>query len=93
MENPLGWSQNRTRSRAGDEQVLAQAVLLREKSSLVRERDKARLKEAHVRLFAEDVELLEKIAAKNGTHWQIELRVLLRRALRGEPLSITIIKE
>lgn len=71
--------------------VVALPVLSREIISLVRKRPQ--LKEAHVRLFAEDVETLEKIAVKNGTHWQIELRVLLRRTLRGEPVGITIIKE
>lgn len=52
-----------------------------------------KLYEVHVRLFSEDVVELKRIAAHNGSHWNIELRQLVRRALRGERREITIISE
>lgn len=35
-----------------------------------------------VRLFEADVKTLHNVAEKRGTSWQIELRLLVRRALR-----------
>lgn len=52
-----------------------------------------RLVEVHTRLFPEDVAELKKIALKNGIAWGIELRMLVRRALRGERREVTIIAE
>ncbi len=39
-------------------------------------------KACSVRLFKVDIATLERLADKNGTTWQIELRLLVRRALR-----------
>lgn len=53
----------------------------------------AGLKEAHVRLFSDDIELLKKLAAAHGFSWQIELRLLVRRALKGQQREMIILKE
>jgi hypothetical protein len=71
---------------------LAFGSLVREKVSLVRDKS-SRLEEAHVRLFADSVLELKKLAAEKGTHWQIELRQLVRQALRGERREITIVRD
>lgn len=47
------------------------------------------VEDVHARLFKNDIELLKQVAKKNGTPWHLELRLLVRRALR----SINIIKE
>jgi len=41
------------------------------------------LQEVHARLFKEDVETLKQVAAQHGLPWQTELRLLVRRALKG----------
>jgi predicted DNA binding CopG/RHH family protein len=41
------------------------------------------LVEVHARFFAEDVEMVKRVAAEKGLPWQIELRLTLRRALKG----------
>lgn len=52
-----------------------------------------KLVEAHCRLFADDVEALKRIAISNGTRWHIELRLLVRRALRGERREVIVLKD
>lgn len=47
----------------------------------------------HARLFVEDIARLKKIAEQHGLPWQIELRLLVHRALRGEQRDIVVIKE
>jgi len=49
--------------------------------------------EAHVRLFAADIEQLKKIAAERGSRWQFELRLLVKRALAGERREVVVLKE
>lgn len=52
-----------------------------------------KLVDAHVRLFGSDVAELKRQAREKGSHWQIELRQLVRAALRGERREITVVKE
>ena len=42
----------------------------------------------YTRLFVEDVERLKKIAETKGYPWQIELRLLVRRALKEHEVGI-----
>lgn len=49
--------------------------------------------DVHARLFPEDVDLLKQIAEKSRLSWQIELRMLIHRALRGEKREIVILEE
>lgn len=53
----------------------------------------SRLIAVHVRLFREDVKALKDRASKNALPWNIELRQLVRRALKGETREFHIIKE
>lgn len=54
---------------------------------------RAKLTEVHVRLYSEDVRALKKSAAEKGLPWNIELRQLVRLALRGERREITIVRD
>lgn len=47
----------------------------------------------HVRLFAADVATIKKIASQSGNPYQLELRQLVRRALKGELREVLILKE
>lgn len=51
------------------------------------------LVDVHARLFPDDVELLKKIAAESRLSWQIELRQLVHRALKGEKREVVVIQE
>jgi hypothetical protein len=51
------------------------------------------LTRVNTRLFAADVSQLKKIAEKNGGEWQVELRQLVRRALKGERREIAVLSE
>lgn len=51
------------------------------------------LVEVHTRLFADDVEELKRRAAQGGLPWQIEVRLTIRRALRGERRDVLVLKE
>lgn len=51
------------------------------------------LVEVHARLFAGDVETLQGMANANGVTLQIELRQLVRRALKGERREVLVLKE
>lgn len=51
------------------------------------------LYDTHVKLFRDDVAQLKKLAAENRSKWQVELRQLVHRALRGERREITVVKE
>lgn len=51
------------------------------------------LKPVNARLFEKDVRLIKRIAAQKGLPWQVELRLLVRRSLRGETREITVLKE
>ncbi len=55
--------------------------------------DKNAVMEVHARLFVADVKDLKKIADKTGISWQIELRQLVRRALRGETRDVIVFKD
>lgn len=46
-----------------------------------------------VRLFSSDVEQIKAIAFERGVPWQIELRMLIRRSLKGERREVVILKE
>lgn len=52
-----------------------------------------RLVEVHARLFDEDIAMIKRIAAVSGLPWQTELRLLLRRSLRGEVREVLMLKE
>ena len=52
-----------------------------------------KLKQVNVRLFEKDVRTIQQIAAKQGLPWQIELRLLVRRALAGEVRPVMVLKE
>lgn len=88
-ESPRGRSQ-RSGASPGSNIALAISALRRVLCSPVRE---AKLVDAHVRLFADDVASLKKSAREKGYNWQIELRQLVRSALRGEQRSIGIVRE
>lgn len=45
------------------------------------------------RLFATDVAEIKRIAADRGIPWQIELRLLIRRAIRGAAREVVLVKE
>jgi hypothetical protein len=53
----------------------------------------AKLIEVHARLFPEDVRELKRIAKERGISWQIELRLLVRRALRGDHREVIVLKD
>ena len=47
----------------------------------------------HVRLWADDLKLLKKLAAERRMPYQVELRQLVRRALRDEKREVLILTE
>lgn len=47
----------------------------------------------HTRFFAEDVATLKRMAEASGLPWQIELRQLVRRALRGEKRDVMVLRD
>lgn len=55
--------------------------------------DPNELLEVHTRLFFRDVEAIKRIAVERGVAWQIELRLLVRRALKGEIREVVMLKE
>lgn len=46
------------------------------------------LQPVHTRLFAVDIAELKDLAAVRGIAWQIELRLLVRRALKEQRIAI-----
>ena len=54
---------------------------------------KPKLVEIHARLFHSDVAMLKKIAAKRGLPWHLELRLLVRRALKGDQREVVVINK
>jgi predicted DNA binding CopG/RHH family protein len=52
-----------------------------------------KLKEVHTRLFERNVSQVKKIAASKGIPWQVELRLLVDRALKGEKQDFIVVKE
>ena len=52
-----------------------------------------KITEVHARLFEADVRELKRIATQRGTPWQIELRLLVRRALKGDHREVLMLKE
>lgn len=51
----------------------------------------ARVLQVHARLFSEDIDDLKKIAEARGTPWQLELRLLVHRALKGVKQGVQIL--
>jgi hypothetical protein len=47
----------------------------------------------HTRFFASDVAEVQRIAAEKGLPWQIELRLVVRRALKGERREVVVLRE
>lgn len=54
---------------------------------------KNKLVVVNTRLFADDVQQLRRIAAERGIPYQTELRLLVRRALRGERREVLMLKD
>lgn len=54
---------------------------------------KNKLEVVTTRLFARDVAELREIAETKGLAWQIELRLLVRRALAGDRREVLIVKD
>ena len=52
-----------------------------------------KLQAVYTRLFADDIAEIKRIAAETALPWQIELRQLVRRALRGERREVIILKD
>jgi hypothetical protein len=52
-----------------------------------------KLVEVHARLFPDDVAELKRLAGISGLTYQIELRLLVRRALRGERREVVVLKD
>lgn len=51
------------------------------------------LVDLHIRLFAEDVAALKLRATERGVPWHVELRLLVRDALRGTRREVVVLKE
>ena len=51
------------------------------------------LAEVHTRLFKDDVAQLKRIAAASRLKWQVELRLLVHRALANERREVLVLKE
>ncbi len=47
----------------------------------------------HARLFSDDVAQLKRLAAERGIPWHVELRLLVRRALKGEHREVLVLKD
>lgn len=60
------------------------AKTVRRKEASVPEKRRGALVVAYTRLFKDDVDTLKKIADDRGTKWTTELRLLVRRALKGQ---------
>lgn len=52
-----------------------------------------KLRDVHVKLFPDDVAELIRISQARRSKWQVELRQLVHRALKGERREIAILKE
>jgi hypothetical protein len=52
-----------------------------------------KLRDVHTKLFSDDVAELQRIASAQRSKWQVELRQLVHRALKGERREITVLKE
>lgn len=48
---------------------------------------------AHVRIQRQDMLALQKMAKVSGVTWQMELRMLVHRALRGERREVMVLKD
>lgn len=55
--------------------------------------NRPKLTPVNTRLFADDVKAIKEIAAEQGLPWQVELRLLVRRALKGEKREVVLLKE
>lgn len=51
------------------------------------------LVEIHTRLFQEDLVKLKQIAGESRLKWQVELRMLVHRALKNERREVLVLKE
>ncbi len=51
------------------------------------------LVKVHTHLFKGDVAHVKRAAAQQSRKWQVELRHILRRAIRGEQREVLVIKE
>lgn len=56
-------------------------------------KDPDRLRAIHIRLFEGDVLEVKRIAKERGLPYQIELRMLVRRALKGDRREVVVMKE
>lgn len=52
----------------------------------------ATLKKATVRLYADDIRFLQSLAREKRSKWQIELRQLVHKALKGQKLVGELIR-
>lgn len=51
------------------------------------------ISDVHVRLFDADIATLKARAEQTGIPWSVELRVLVKRALKGESKDFFLVKE
>lgn len=58
-----------------------------------RQKPPSKLVDVHAKLFEEDVAQLKQLADAKGSKYLIELRQLVRRALRGERQEFIILRE
>jgi predicted DNA binding CopG/RHH family protein len=59
----------------------------------LKQKPRAALVPVNTRLYADDLALLKRIAAERRIPYQIELRQLVHRALKGEKREILMLKE
>lgn len=52
-----------------------------------------KLRAVYTRLFEDDVLEIQRIAAESALPWQIELRTLVHRALRGERREVVVLRD
>lgn len=56
-------------------------------------KDEKKLVQVNARFFQNDVREIHRIADERCTPWQVELRLLVRRALRGDRREVVVLKE
>lgn len=55
--------------------------------------EEVKLIAVHTHLFSDDIVMLKRVAENKRSKWQVELRMLVHRALQGEQREIVVLKE